>query len=150
MAFSIRVAEPADADGWQRMRALLLPEDGNAQSEIKAYFREGPTDQIVFLAQYGGAPQVPLVGFVEIGTRDYAEGCATSPVAYIEALYVDPGYHRAGIGRQLMNAAETWAKGQGLNELASDVRWNSPVSQAAHLAYGFIEAERIVCFCKRL
>ncbi|MGE0284535.1 MAG: N-acetyltransferase family protein [Rhizobiaceae bacterium] len=129
---------------------MLLPEDVDAESEIEEYIAVSPPNQITLVAEYAGGAETVLVGFVEVGTRDYAEGCETSPVAYIEALYVDVGYRHAGVGRKLVEAAETWARSQGLRELASDVRWDNRLSHAAHLAYGFTETERIICFQKRL
>ena len=51
-------------------------------------------------------PGGELVGFVEVALRDWAEGCSTRPVGYIEAWYVEPSHRRLGIGRTLIEAAE--------------------------------------------
>lgn len=37
-----------------------------------------------------------LGGYVEVGARPYAEGCDSSPVAYVEAWYVEPELRRQG------------------------------------------------------
>ncbi len=68
-----------------------------------------------------------LAGFVEIGSRSYAEGCESSRVACLEGGYVDPDARRAGLGRRLQQAAEAWA-----------------------VANGFTEVERQICPGKRL
>jgi aminoglycoside 6'-N-acetyltransferase I len=43
-----------------------------------------------------------LCGFIEVSLRDYAEGCQTSPVAYIEGWYVDEHCRRRTLGTRLM------------------------------------------------
>ena len=34
-------------------------------------------------------PNAALAGFVEVGSRPYADGCDSSPVGYIEAWFID-------------------------------------------------------------
>ena len=91
-----------------------------------------------------------LAGFVELGSRRYAEGCATTPVAYLEGWYVDPDVRRAGLGKRLLEAAEAWAKANGFSEIASDTELANDRSLKAHLALGFEEVERQICFRKSL
>jgi aminoglycoside 6'-N-acetyltransferase I len=91
-----------------------------------------------------------LAGFAEVGARDYADGCETSPVAYLEGWYVDPDVRRTGVGAALMRAAETWARDQGYAELASDALLENTASQRAHTALGFAEVERAVKYRKVL
>lgn len=91
-----------------------------------------------------------LGGYVEVGTRGYAEGCASSPVAYVEAWYVDADLRRRGWGGRLIAAVEAWARAQGLTELASDTLLDNAASIAAHRTLGFTEVERQVCFAKKL
>lgn len=91
-----------------------------------------------------------LGGFLEAGTRPFASGCASSPVGYIEGWWVDPDLRRAGIGSKLVTAAEDWARTLGLTEMTSDALLANERSHAAHLALGYAEAERLVCFRKAL
>jgi aminoglycoside 6'-N-acetyltransferase I len=91
-----------------------------------------------------------LGGYVEVGTRAYAEGCDSSPVAYVEAWYVDTDLRGNGWGRRLIAAVEGWARGQGLSELASGALLDNERSIAAHKSLGFREVERQVHFAKRL
>ncbi len=91
-----------------------------------------------------------IAGFVEVGARPYADGCDTSPVAYIEAWYVDPDVRRSGYGRALLAAAEEWARANGYREMASDASLDNPVSHAAHLRAGYEEVDRVVQFRKDL
>ncbi len=91
-----------------------------------------------------------LAGFVEIGSRNYAEGCKSTPVAYVEGWYVDPDVRRTGLGANLLKATETWAREHGFSEIASDTDLDNDVSRLAHIACGFKEVERQICFKKRL
>ena len=51
--------------------------------------------------------------------RPYAEGCATTPVAFLEAWFVSPERRRRGVGRALVATAEAWARGRGCHEFAN-------------------------------
>ena len=91
-----------------------------------------------------------VAGFVEVGSRPYADGCETSPVAYIEAWYVDPDVRRSGYGRDLLKAAENWARSRGYHEMASDALLDNEISHAAHYSAGYEEVDRVVQFRKGL
>lgn len=101
----------------------------------------------VLVADRGGGS---LAGFVEIGSRTYAEGCLSSPVAFLEGWYVDPDVRRSGVGRRLVEAAENWARAHGYAEMASDTELENQISLRAHLSLGYEEVERQICFRKRL
>ncbi|NWG91505.1 MAG: GNAT family N-acetyltransferase [Parvularculaceae bacterium] len=127
------------------MRALLWP--GDHELEIGAHFDGGPATAAVFVVDLGDGR---LGGFIEVGARAYAEGCDTSPVAYVEGWWVDEDLRRKGVGAALMRAGEAWARERGFAEIASDALIENAVSLAAHRALGFQEIERIVCFAKAL
>jgi aminoglycoside 6'-N-acetyltransferase I len=91
-----------------------------------------------------------LGGFLEAGTRKYADGCKSSPVGYIEGWYVDADLRGQGIGKALMQAAEDWARGLGLKEMGSDTWLDNEASIRAHTRLGYEETERLVHFVKRL
>ena len=91
-----------------------------------------------------------LAGFAEIGSRSVADGCETSPVAYLEGWFVDCDMRRRGTGRSLAMAAEAWARERGFREFASDAELENLESQQAHVAIGFREVERLVLFSKKL
>ena len=91
-----------------------------------------------------------LAGFVEIGSRNYAQGCESTPVAFLEGWYVDPDVRFRGLGRRLVEAAERWAAANGFQEIASDTGLDNATSLEAHLALGYEEVERQICFRKRL
>ena len=103
---------------------------------------------VVFVAE---ASDKSLLGFIEVGQRSTADGCDPAlPVGYVEGWYVVEGRRRSGIGKQLMAAAEDWARGQGSVEMASDTYIDNTLSERAHRALGFEVAERSILFRKAL
>ena len=148
---TIRPVTRSDRDEWARMREALYPDPPIAEIDewLDATAAGGthPVGVAVFVADRGNGS---LAGFVEIGSRNYAEGCDTSPVAYLEGWYVDPDARRGGLGRRLQRTAEDWARANGFTEMASDAELHNDVSLGAHLSLGFEEVERQVCFRKSL
>lgn len=82
--------------------------------------------------------------------HDYVEGTEGSPVGYLEGVYVDENRRGQGIARALLQAAQNWAREMGCREFASDCELTNKKSLAFHLACGFAEANRIICFVKEL
>lgn len=143
-----RLYSPADSPEWLRMRRALWP-DHTPETEAEdaaAWLARGDATVIVAARSNGAG----LAGFVEVGARSYADGCATSPVAYLEGWYVDPDVRRAGHGAALVRAAEAWARDRGYTEIASDALLDNVVSQHARAALGFGEVERSVKYQKAL
>jgi len=147
----IRAVTRNDRDEWARMRAVLYPDP--PVSEIDDWLDAmdaGGTHPVGVAVLVADRADGMLAGFVEIGSRSYAEGCETTPVAYLEGWYVDPDVRRSGLGRRLLQAAESWAGANGFTEMASDAELHNAVSLEAHRALGFDEVERQVCFRKPL
>ena len=91
------------------------------------------------------------VGFAQCQLRhDYVEGTDSSPVGYLEGIYVLPGHRRQGIAKALLSACESWAKSMGCREFASDSELTNKDSLRFHLNVGFREANRIICFVREL
>lgn len=143
----VRPLEPSDWNEWRRMRLALWPDEASAGSDQEMRASHEQSDARVFVAL---RPDRSLCGFVEVGTRGYAEGCETSPVGYIEGWYVDPDVRRQGYGRALLEAAEEWARSAGYSEMGSDALLDNTRSHRAHLRSGYEEVERLVVFRKPL
>ncbi|MEM9618283.1 MAG: GNAT family N-acetyltransferase [Pseudomonadota bacterium] len=145
---AIRPVRMQDRDGWAALRRKLFPNFD--PPEIDEFFKTGCFDGFdqcaVFVADAGDA----LVGFAEASARPYAEGCATTPVAYLEAWYVDDRARGKGVGKRLVTAVEDWGRSQGFQEIASDTQPENTTSRKAHAQLGFEEIEQIVCFAKAL
>ena len=100
-------------------------------------------DAAFFLADAVGFAQCQL-------RRDYVEGTESSPVGYLEGIFVAPEHRHRGIARQLLAACEAWAKDRGCREFASDCELHNTDSLRFHLSNGFTEVNRIICFVKEL
>lgn len=146
----IRAVRPADGAAWALLRSRLWrsADAGELAAEARA-FLEGqsiPTIAAVFIAEEGPT----ALGFLELAVRSFSDGCESMPVPHVEGWYVEPSARGKGVGRSLMDSAETWARERGFSELASDTEpWNER-SIAAHARCGFRETERLVKFCKTL
>ena len=146
----IRAYSTTDFDEWLRMRVLLWPEILAAGEDAAADAREWleREDACVIVSERENG--TGLCGFAEVGEREYADGCSTAPVAYVEGWYVDTDARRQSVGRELVAASEEWARHRGYRELASDALIENVVSQKAHEASGFVEVERAVRYRKSL
>jgi len=91
------------------------------------------------------------MGFAQCQLRtDYVEGTDSSPVGYLEGLFVLDDYRHQGIAHKLVKSCEKWAIFKGCSEFASDCELDNSDSLAMHLKLGFTEANRIICFTKKL
>jgi aminoglycoside 6'-N-acetyltransferase I len=141
----IRPIESHDWPDWRRMAEALFPGEPPEGYEAELQRLQLSGDVAVLVAE---RPDGSVCGYVEVGSRAYADGCDSSPVGYIEAWYVDPDVRRSGYGRALLEAAESWARSRGYYEIASDALIDNTVSYAAHIRSGYSEVERIVQFRK--
>jgi aminoglycoside 6'-N-acetyltransferase I len=139
----VRAYAPSDRRGYQRMREALWPDCTDADND--AWFAREDATTFVATRDDGS-----LCGFVEVGSRPYAEGCDSSPVGYIEGWWVEPDLRKRGVGRALLEAAENWARSRGYSEMASDALLDNQTSHAAHGRCGYSEVERLVMYRKSL
>ncbi|MDF0543515.1 GNAT family N-acetyltransferase [Sphingobium sp. H39-3-25] len=149
----IILPEPEHAGAWAAMRAALWPDGSQGEhlvdvTEMLSNISGGSGQLVAFIALDAAGR---AVGFVEASLRhDYVNGCESSPVAFLEGLYVRPEDRRTGVGRALCAAVETWGRAHGCTELGSDAEIANQESHALHAAIGFEETERVVFFRKRL
>jgi aminoglycoside 6'-N-acetyltransferase I len=85
-----------------------------------------------------------VCGMIELSLRNVVDGCLTSPVGYVEGLYVTPRFRGTGISRRLLESAEAWFRGQGCREMATDAELGNEAAQQFHRHMGFQETYRIV------
>jgi aminoglycoside 6'-N-acetyltransferase I len=144
----IRLLQTHDHAEWLRLREALWPDQSEAQNaaemaDILAHFEQLP----VFVA---ARPDSGLCGLMEVAIRTQAPGCTTTKIGFLEGWYVDPAWRRQGIGAQLVQAAEAWARAQGCTEMASDTDGGYPLSPTAHARLGYQEVRREIFFRKAL
>ena len=141
----IKRAGESDLAAVAELAAELWP-DHTPEELAEELSQLNETESAFFLAEEGS----PL-GFAQCQLRhDYVEGTEHSPVGYLEGIYVREQYRHSGIAKELLAACENWAKEKGCAEFASDCELGNSGSLAFHLSVGFEEANRIICFTKKL
>lgn len=143
----IRKATVEDAPTVAALAVKLWPH--HTEEEMTAEFEEmlQKQDAAVFLVSADNH----AVGFAQCSLRrDYVEGTNTSPVGYLEGVFVDALYRKCGYAQALLAACEAWAREQGCAEFASDCELHNTDSLLFHRSVGFHEANRIICFTKKL
>lgn len=119
------------------------PTIDDLEAEFKDLLNRGNT--VVFIQYEAGTP----AGFAECSLRtDYVEGTESTPVGYLEGIFVKKEYRNRGCARDLLSACEKWAKDNGCAEFASDCELDNTLSLKFHTAMGFTEVNRIICFKK--
>lgn len=127
----------------------VLMWDNNSVDELTDEFSEilSKDDAQIFLKYEDDTP----VGFAQCQLRyDYVEGTETTPVGYLEGIFIMEGYRNRGYAKELLNKCEMWAKDKGCKEFASDCEIDNDISFRFHKAMNFTEANRIICFTKKL
>ena len=140
-------AENKDLSAIAELACRLWP--SHTMEEMRSEIAEilAKKDAAFFLACVEDRP----VGFAQCQLRyDYVEGTDSSPVGYLEGIYVAEDCRKQGIAGKLLSAAESWAREQGCTEFASDCELTNMESLKFHLSMGFEEANRIICFAKKL
>ena len=147
MNFKIMKAKKEDALTVAKL-AIQMWED-NVLEELAEEFAElmKRSEAVVFLGEADGR----AIGFAQCQLRhDYVEGTETSPVGYLEGIFIEENYRKQGYAKQLLAACENWAREQGCTEFASDCELDNIGSLKFHLSLGFEEANRVICFTKKL
>jgi aminoglycoside 6'-N-acetyltransferase I len=135
--------------GWLALRQALWPQCSREQHLSEMLSCVASPERYAQFIAYSSSEQP--VGLVEASVRtDYVNGTSTSPVAFLEGIYVVPEARRKGVAASLIATISKWAQSIGCKELASDALLENETSHALHLALGFQETERVVFFRKAL
>jgi aminoglycoside 6'-N-acetyltransferase I len=144
---------PATSDHvnvWAELRYALWPwedVDDHAEEAAELYLAGHP-DRVAFVALDDAGD---VIAFAEASLRrDYVEGCETSPVAFLEGVYVKPDVRKSGVARALVDAVADWGRAQDCTECASNVLFDNVERQAFQAAIGFEETERVVYYRREL
>lgn len=142
----IAPAAHADLADWTAMRGALWPDERLDDAEAEALL--GHPERLALIARDGDGT---AIGFAEAAIRhDYVNGCESSPVLFLEGIYVAVAHRREGVARALADRAAQWGRAFGCSEFASDALLDNRASHAFHAALGFAETERVVYFRRAL
>ncbi len=128
--------------------AIHMWQDSTA-SELEEDFQQviNSDNAVVFIKFADEKP----IGFAQCQLRtDYVEGTETSPVGYLEGIFILEEYRHKGYAKELLKACEQWAKDKNCLEFASDCELDNHSSYKFHIAVGFTETNRVICFKKSL
>lgn len=135
-------------NAWVSMGIALWPQAKKKELEKEFHYELESRKHKHFLAQHENGE---YVGFISLSLRsDYVEGSVSSPVGYIEGIYVKPPYRKRGVAKALIKKAENWARRKGCKELGSDTGLRNVDSQKFHKNVGFKKADIIVHYIKKI
>ncbi|KAG1686277.1 hypothetical protein DVH05_006719 [Phytophthora capsici] len=102
--------------------------------------------------QEGPSQVVSIIGLMRV----------SNDVGQVRRVFVDPKFHRMGVGRKMMMELESWAKQHGIKSLFLLANAKSPKSQAFYASLGYTKVDeneylwkeqqyfRVVKFIKQL
>jgi len=142
---SIVIANKDNIQEWTNMALALFPES-TFEEEFELNQKVLDSESEIGALYY---QDDAYVGYMHLAIRnDYVNGTDTSPVVFVEAIYVSPEYRKQAIASAFINYAENYAKEKGIKQLASDCLIENQVSEIFHKRCGFVEKERVICFVK--
>jgi aminoglycoside 6'-N-acetyltransferase I len=79
------------------------------ETEMAIYHKAADKACVLAFLDNGEIP----IGLMELLLRHVVDGCLSSPVGYLEGLYIAPANRGRGIARAMLCYAMDWAKAQG-------------------------------------
>lgn len=147
MSIKIRELTRMDVPLWLDMYRRLWP--GYSEEALLLDIERilGSSKRAAYVAEHHTGRGI---GFAEYALRDYANGCVSQPVPFLEGIWVDEAYRSQGVARALFAFLEQKARQAGFSEFGSDVDQNNFSSQVMHERFGFEPTERVIFYRKRL
>lgn len=142
----IREMRKSDSDMWMTMYRQLWPSfsDKALLAEMGRIFKS--SKRSAYVAEADGKP----AGFAEYSLRDYANGCHSQPVPFLEGIWISEVYRGQGVAKALVQYLEQKARMAGFKEFGSDVELSNYASQLMHERLGFEQTEKIIFYRKVL
>jgi aminoglycoside 6'-N-acetyltransferase I len=137
-----------DFNAWLDMGLMLWSKYSRAKlkKEFEGIFKSKREETFLCIDKEG-----KYVGFINISLRyEFVPGATSSPVGYVEGIFVKKEYRKNGIAKKLIDTGEEWAKSKGCKEIGSDTELHNKPSQEFHKKLGFIENEILVHFIKKI
>ncbi len=128
---------------WGNMRRAIYPTLNESYNQVEmAEIIKRPDWFCYFIS----LDEDQHVGLVELSSRNIVDSCISSPVAYLEGLYLQPNYRNQGIGKRVMQLITKWCADEGFKELATDAELDNVRAQRFYTQLGFEETDRVVAF----
>ena len=139
---TIRALNEQDAEAFHAMRLqatqnypagiVTTYEEEARRTPEQSQARVRATEDEVVFGAFDGDKLVGITGLYRDPRRKVAHK------ALIWGVFVDPGYRRGGVGRQLLESAITHARGMGLLQINLVVSEKNPRAQALYRSFGFV------------
>ena len=84
------------------------------------------------------------IGLVELSLRNIVDGCLSTPVPYLEGLYLIGRERGKGSGARVLELLIQWCRKSGYSELATDTELENTRAQRFYRNLGFEETDRVV------
>ncbi len=148
MSETLRIREmtPLDRAAWIEMYSDLFPD-----RSVEAMGTE--VDRVLHgenRAGYCAEQGDEMLGFAEYNLREFANGCVSQPVPFLEGIWVKETARGKGVARALVEHLFSIARAAGYREIGSDVLLDDASSSLMHDALGFEETERVIFYRKAL
>ncbi|MBD3318657.1 GNAT family N-acetyltransferase [Candidatus Woesearchaeota archaeon] len=144
----IQKIQNEDFSDWLEMGLMLWPK--HSKAELKKEFEEilkSKKEETFLCKDEDGS----YIGFINVSLRfEYIPGATSSPVGYVEGIFIKEQYRKKGIAKKLIDAGEEWVKSKGCKEMGSDTELHNKTSQAFHKKLGFKEDDILVHFIKKI
>jgi len=144
----IRAANITDKPAWLALRRRLRPALRDHEHErdwLQMMEQRGQRATLLCVDGHGAS-----LGMIEVSRRAQMEEVGSGPVAYVDALHVEPGQEREATAQGLVDAAADWAGMRGCRVLAADTSLDNQWEQKLHLELGFEEVARKVIYRRAL
>ena len=153
MAIEVRLARPEDIPAIaalhrlsrERLARFIPPRPGSTfhdslqAGEEDALFREQLADDdcLLAVAELDGR----YCGFISATVQPYEDDLLHSPYLTIEFVEVEPGLSGQGVGTQLIQAAENFARLRGIRNVDLQVWQDNPRAQSLYGRLGYSPLE---------
>ena len=140
----IREVNIADKPAWLALRRRLRPalsDQQHARDWNRMMEQRGQRTTLLCVDGQGA-----LLGMIDVSRRAQDDELGSDPVAYVDALHVEPAQAREANARRLAEAAASWAQARGCRVLATDTSLDNQWQQKLFLELGFEELARKVVY----
>lgn len=91
------------------------------------------------------------IGFIHMSIRSgFVEGADTSPVGYVEGIYVREDFRKKGVAKELYDAGVQWAKSKKCTQIGADIGLDNDMCPDFYIKMGFNEVNRIICYISNI
>jgi ribosomal protein S18 acetylase RimI-like enzyme len=122
---TVRAATLEDVDAILALETATFAQDSLSRRALRRFVVK--PERPVLVARSG--PR--LVGYASLAARAGGRACR------IYSIAVDPAYMRRGVGRELVNACDRWARARGLQALRLEVRYDNAPAIGLYQKLGF-------------